>query len=87
MKKEKVEEQDDKKQSKLFIEKAKEIGANKSTSASDELMGTLAKMKPEPRPPPKAGTLNGPTRWTSRSISMRTTAGPTRSAAVVTAYE
>ncbi len=49
MKKEKVEEQDDKKQSKLFIEKAKEIGANKNSSASDQLMGRLAEMEPAPR--------------------------------------
>jgi hypothetical protein len=40
---------DDKEQSKLFIEKAREIGADEDRSASDELLGHLAKMKPEPR--------------------------------------
>jgi hypothetical protein len=39
----------DKEQSKLFIEKAREIGADEKTSAADELLGWLAKMKPEPR--------------------------------------
>jgi hypothetical protein len=40
---------DDKEQYKLFIEKAREIGADEEHSASDELLAQLAKMKPEPR--------------------------------------
>jgi hypothetical protein len=39
----------DRKQSKLFIEKAREIEADEKSSASDQLLGRLAKMKPEPR--------------------------------------
>jgi hypothetical protein len=40
---------DDKEQSKLFIEKAREIGADEEKSRSDELIGRLAKKLPEPR--------------------------------------
>jgi hypothetical protein len=40
---------DDKEQSKLFIEKAREIGADEDQSTADELLGRLAKMPPEPR--------------------------------------
>jgi hypothetical protein len=40
---------DDKEQSKLFIEKAREIGADEEKSTADELIGRLAKMKPKPR--------------------------------------
>lgn len=40
---------DDPDQSKAFIEKAREIGADEKHSAADKLMGKLAKMKPEPR--------------------------------------
>lgn len=40
---------DDKEQSKLFIEKAREIEADEERSAADELMERLAKTKPEPR--------------------------------------
>jgi hypothetical protein len=40
---------DDKEQSKLFIDKAREIGADEDKSASDELMSRLAKTPPEPR--------------------------------------
>jgi hypothetical protein len=39
---------EDKKQSKLFIKKAREIGADKKHSAADALLGRMAKMKPEP---------------------------------------
>ena len=39
---------DDPEQSKAFIEKAKEIGADEKSKA-DDLMARLAKMKPEPR--------------------------------------
>lgn len=44
---------DDKEQSKLFIKKAREIEADENSSASDQLIGRLAKMKPEPRKPSK----------------------------------
>jgi hypothetical protein len=40
---------DDPEQSKMFIAKAREIGADEKRSAADKLMGRLAKMKPEPR--------------------------------------
>jgi hypothetical protein len=40
---------DDKEQSKLFIETAREIGADEAKSAADELIGRLAKTPPEPR--------------------------------------
>lgn len=40
---------DDKEQSKLFIEKAREIGADEEKSAADALIGKLAKLPPEPR--------------------------------------
>jgi hypothetical protein len=40
---------DDNEQSKLFIEKAREIGADEKESAVDALMGQLAKLPPEPR--------------------------------------
>lgn len=40
---------DDKEQSKLFINKAREIGADEERSRSDELIGQLAKKPPEPR--------------------------------------
>jgi hypothetical protein len=41
--------QDDPKQSRLFIEKAREIGADDDKSKADELIGQLAKKPPEPR--------------------------------------
>jgi hypothetical protein len=47
--KEKRNKQDDPEQSKAFIEKAKEIGADEKHSDADRLMEKLAKMKPEPR--------------------------------------
>jgi hypothetical protein len=40
---------DDKEQSRLFIKKAREIGADEQRSAADELLGKLAKTPPEPR--------------------------------------
>ena len=40
---------DDAEQSKAFIEKAREIGADEKRSAADKLMERLAKTKPEPR--------------------------------------
>ena len=40
---------DNPKQSKLFIAKAREIGADEDRSVSDKLMGQLAKTAPEPR--------------------------------------
>jgi hypothetical protein len=39
---------DDPEQSRFFIEKAREIGADEEHSAADKLMGTLARKKPEP---------------------------------------
>jgi hypothetical protein len=39
----------DKEQSKLFIEKAREIGADEEKSGADALMGRLAKVPPKPR--------------------------------------
>jgi hypothetical protein len=38
-------------QSKLFIEKAREIGADEEKSAADDLIGQLAKSPPDPRKP------------------------------------
>jgi hypothetical protein len=49
--KRKPTEEDDKEQSKLFIEKAREIEADEKHSAADKLMERLAKTKPEPRKP------------------------------------
>lgn len=40
---------DDEEQSRLFIEKAREIGADEKKSGADELIGQLAKKPPEPR--------------------------------------
>ena len=40
---------DDKEQSKLFIEKAREIGADEEHSESDNLIGQLARKPPEPK--------------------------------------
>jgi hypothetical protein len=45
--------QNDKEQSKRFIEKAREIGADEEKSEADALMGRLAKLPPEPRIKPK----------------------------------
>lgn len=42
---------DDPEQSKAFIEKAREIGADEKRSAADKLMERLAKMPPKPRRP------------------------------------
>jgi len=49
--KQKPIKQDDREQSKLFMEKAREIGANETHSDADKLMERLAKTKPEPRKP------------------------------------
>ncbi len=40
---------DDRGQSKLFIKKAREIGADERKSAADELLGRLHQKPPEPR--------------------------------------
>jgi len=40
---------DDPEQSRLFIKKARESGADERKSASDQLLQRLAKMPPEPR--------------------------------------
>ena len=42
-------QRDDPEQSKAFIEKAKEIGADEMSKA-DDLMARLARMKPQPKP-------------------------------------
>ena len=39
----------DKEQSKAFIKKAREIGADEDKSESDELMKQLAQKRPQPR--------------------------------------
>jgi hypothetical protein len=39
---------DDKEQSKLFIEKTREIEADEEYSAADKLMGRMARMPPKP---------------------------------------
>jgi len=40
---------DDTEQSKLFLKKAREIGADEERSEADELIGQLAKKPPDPR--------------------------------------
>jgi hypothetical protein len=40
---------DDPEQSKLFIAKAREIGADGSRSVADKLVGHLAKLPPQPK--------------------------------------
>ena len=47
--KKKTLKQDDPEQSKAFIDKAHELGADKDESKSDDLIGRLAKKPPEPR--------------------------------------
>jgi hypothetical protein len=42
---------DDRTQSRAFIEKAREIGADEKHSAADKLMERLAKTPPKPRKP------------------------------------
>lgn len=41
---------DDPEQSKLFIQKAREMGADAPAEAADALMGRLAEKAPRPRP-------------------------------------
>jgi hypothetical protein len=41
--------QDDPEQSRLFIKKARELGADEEKSRADELIGHLAKKPPDPR--------------------------------------
>lgn len=40
---------DDPEQSREFIKKAREVGADEEKSAADALMGQLAKLPPKPR--------------------------------------
>jgi len=40
---------DDPVQSRVFIEKAREIGADEERSVADKLLGRLAKVPPQPR--------------------------------------
>ena len=42
-------DRDDEEQSRIFIEKAREIGADEEHSEADRLIGLLAKRPPEPR--------------------------------------
>jgi hypothetical protein len=49
----KVQHFDDAEQSKLFIEKARELEADQEIAAADKLMGRLAKMPPQPHKKPK----------------------------------
>jgi hypothetical protein len=49
LKKRKRPRPDDKEQSTLFIAKAREIEADEKASASDQLLGRMAKMRPAPR--------------------------------------
>ncbi|WGR90994.1 hypothetical protein MTX20_20455 [Bradyrhizobium sp. ISRA435] len=51
MARQKPQKPDDPEQSKAFIEKAREIGADEEKSAADELMGRLAKKPPKPHVP------------------------------------
>lgn len=44
---------DDPKQSKLFIEKARDVEADEKKSSADKLMGRLAQKKPDPKHKPK----------------------------------
>lgn len=44
---------DDKEQSRLFIEKAREIGTDEESSAADTVLSRLAKQQPEPRKLPR----------------------------------
>jgi len=46
-------------QSRLFIEAAREVGADEKRSAADALMGKLAHIPPDPKPKPrpKAGKI------------------------------
>jgi hypothetical protein len=44
---------DDPEQSKLFVKKAKEIGADDDRSAADALIGHLAKLPPQPKQKPR----------------------------------
>jgi hypothetical protein len=46
------QKQDDPAQSRAFIEKAKELEAANGRGKADTLIGTLARMKPEPRKKP-----------------------------------
>ena len=43
----------DEEQSRLFIEAAREHGADEESSKADEVIGRLAKRPPEPRKKPK----------------------------------
>lgn len=51
MAKTKIVRKDDPDQSKLFVQKAREIGAAGRRSQADALMGALAGMKPTPHQP------------------------------------
>jgi hypothetical protein len=44
---------DDPEQSRLFVKKAREIGADEDRSAADDLLGVLHKKPPQPHPKPE----------------------------------
>jgi len=48
----KSKSKEDENQSRLFIEKARELGADDDSTRSDELMKRLAKTPPEPKAKP-----------------------------------
>jgi hypothetical protein len=53
MPKRRIPAKDDNEQSRRFIEKAREIGADEDKSAADDLIEQLAKTPPDPRNKPK----------------------------------
>jgi hypothetical protein len=55
--KNKTKRRDDAKQSRLFIEKAREVGADEEKSAADDLLKKLHKMPPTPRKSSKTKKL------------------------------
>ena len=46
---------DNKAQSRAFIEKAREVGADEERSAADDVLNVLAHKRPEPRKKPNGG--------------------------------
>jgi hypothetical protein len=48
-KKKRSPENEDEEQSRLFIDTAREIGADEEHSAAEQLLGKLAEKKPDPR--------------------------------------
>jgi hypothetical protein len=50
---------DDEDQSKRFVEKARELGADKEESAADSVLGRLAKMPPDPKNKRRSTRIGG----------------------------